>query len=78
MEAATPVAAAPLNTSDFKEHALLKELMLTGSDFKFSIAPTQHRLKNIKLLPTWFDGIVKMLERAHRKLLVWDVRVLNE
>ena len=62
MDAASPSAPAQSKTTDFKENALLKELLLSGSDFKFSLSPSQHKLVNIKLLPAWFDGIVKMLE----------------
>ena len=48
---------------DYKDQALFKELLVSPSDFKFSLQPSQNKLVNIKLLSTWFAGIAKMLDR---------------
>ena len=47
---------------DYKEHMLLKELS-SSVDFKFSLAASQNKLSNIKLLHTWFASIATMLDK---------------
>ena len=58
-----PAGGMPTKISEYKEHSLYKELMASTADFKFSAQASQNKLTNIKLLPTWFGVITKMLER---------------
>ena len=58
-----PAAGMPSKISEYKEHQLFKELMVSSADFKFTVQASQNKLTNIKLLSTWFAVITKMLER---------------
>ena len=62
-QAPAPAAAQMKLSSDYKENALLKELLASPSDYKFTLAPSQNKLTNIKLLPAWFQSIQRMLDR---------------